>query len=153
MPRPGLSPSELAEDLVARIEQGNTYARSRKNRFRSSSSVVKMVSLALTVASTIILGLQELNIWTGIAFSLVAIVTAVVLMPEPWATAGSGHLSWAPLRASIRRSDGRCVSCRHAHPGELICTPADRPAGPVTAWADRAYPRYARFPRQKKGVG
>ena len=44
---------ELAEDLVARIEQGNTYARSRKNRFRSSSSVVKMVSLALTVASTV----------------------------------------------------------------------------------------------------
>src|SRR5205823_4722601 len=101
MPRPGLSPSELAEDLVARIEQGNTYARSRKNRFRSSSSVVKMVSLALTVASTIILGLQELNIWTGIAFSLVAIVTAVVLMPEPAVAHGSGHLSRAPLRASI----------------------------------------------------
>lgn len=35
------------------------------------------MSLALTVTSTIILGLQELNVWTGIAFSLVAIVTAV----------------------------------------------------------------------------
>jgi hypothetical protein len=59
------------------IDQGNAYARSRKNRFRSSSSVVKMVSLVLTVASTIILGLQNLNVWTGIAFSLVAVVTAV----------------------------------------------------------------------------
>ena len=77
MPRPGLSPSELAQDLVTLIDQGNAYARSRKNRFRSSSSVVKMVSLGLTVASTIILGLQKLNVWTGIAFSLVAVVTAV----------------------------------------------------------------------------
>jgi hypothetical protein len=77
MPRPGLSPAELAQDLVTLIDQGNAYARSRKNRFRSSSSVVKMVSLGLTVASTIILGLQKLNVWTGIAFSLVAVVTAV----------------------------------------------------------------------------
>jgi hypothetical protein len=77
MPRPGLSPAELAQDLVTLIDQGNAYARSRKNRFRSSSSVVKMVSLGLPVASTIILGLQKLNVWTGIAFSLVAVVTAV----------------------------------------------------------------------------
>lgn len=77
MPRPGLTPAELAQDLVARLEQGNAYARSRKNRFRSRSSAVKMISLALTVTSTIILGLQKLNVWTGIAFSLVAVVTAV----------------------------------------------------------------------------
>jgi hypothetical protein len=77
MPRPGLTPAELAQDLVGRIEQGNAYARSRKNRFRSRSSVVKMASLALTVTSTIILGLQKLNFWTGIAFSLVAAVTAI----------------------------------------------------------------------------
>jgi hypothetical protein len=36
-----------------------------------------MVSLILTVTSTIILGLQKLNVWTGIAFSLIAVVTAV----------------------------------------------------------------------------
>jgi hypothetical protein len=77
MPKPGLTPLELAQDLVARIEQGNAYARSRKNRFRSRSSVVRMMPLILTVTSTIILGLQQLNLWTGIAFSLVAIVTAV----------------------------------------------------------------------------
>ena len=77
MPRPGLTPSELAQDVLARIEQGNAYARSRKNRFRSSSSVVRMVSLLLTVTSTIILGLQNLNVWTAVAFSLVAAVTAV----------------------------------------------------------------------------
>jgi Protein of unknown function (DUF4231) len=77
MPKPGLTPLELAQDLVARIEQGNAYARSRKNRFRSSSTVVRMISLILTVTSTIILGLQKLNVWTGIAFSLVAVVTSV----------------------------------------------------------------------------
>ncbi len=77
MPRPGLTPSELAQDVLARIEQGNVYARSPKNRFRSSSSVVRMVSLLLTVTSTIILGLQNLNVWTAVAFSLVAVVTAV----------------------------------------------------------------------------
>lgn len=77
MPQPGLTPLELARDLVARIERGNAYARSRKNRFRSSSASVRMLSLALTVTSTIILGLQHLNLWTGIAFSLVAIVTTV----------------------------------------------------------------------------
>jgi hypothetical protein len=36
-----------------------------------------MTSLILTVTSTIILGLQQLNVWTGIAFSLVAVVTSV----------------------------------------------------------------------------
>jgi hypothetical protein len=77
MPKTGLTPFELAQDLVARIEQGNAYARSRKNRFRSSSSAVRMMSLVLTVTSTIILGLQKLNVWTGIAFSLVAVVTSV----------------------------------------------------------------------------
>jgi hypothetical protein len=77
MPKPGLTPSELAQDLVSRIEQGNAYARSRKNRFRSSSSVVRILSLIMTLTSTIILGLQNLNVWTSVAFSLVAAVTAV----------------------------------------------------------------------------
>jgi hypothetical protein len=77
VPASGLTTAELAHDLLSRIERGNTYARSRKNRFRYRSSVVKLASLVLSVTSTIILGLQELNVWTGIAFSLVAIVTVV----------------------------------------------------------------------------
>jgi hypothetical protein len=77
VPRAGLTPFELAQDLAVQIEQANAYARSRKNRFRSRSSAVKVASLFLSVASTIILGLQQLNAWTGTAFSLVAIVTVV----------------------------------------------------------------------------
>jgi hypothetical protein len=77
VPAHGLTTAELAQDVLSRIERGNTYARSRKNRFRYISSVVKMTSLALAGASTIILGLQKLNVWTGIAFALVAVVTIV----------------------------------------------------------------------------
>jgi hypothetical protein len=37
----------------------------------------RIVSLVLAVASTIILGLQQLNFWTGLAFSFVAVGTLV----------------------------------------------------------------------------
>jgi len=77
VPPPGLTPLELAQDLLSRIDQGNKYARSKKHRFRSSSSTVRLISLLLTVSATIILGLQKLNVWTGIAFSLIAVVTTV----------------------------------------------------------------------------
>lgn len=77
VPAPGLTPPELALDILSRIERGNTYARSRKRWFRARSSTVRVVSLALSVTSTIILGLQTLNAWTGVAFALVAVVTTV----------------------------------------------------------------------------
>jgi hypothetical protein len=76
-PPPGAATAGLARDLLSRIDRGSTYAQSRKNRFRYRSSAVKVTSLILSVAATIILGLQELNLWTGIAFSLVAVVTVV----------------------------------------------------------------------------
>src|SRR5690348_13226229 len=77
VPGPGLTPSDLAQDILSRIDRGNTYARSRKKRFRFRSSTVRVVSLTLSVTSTIILGLQTLNTWTGVAFALVATVTTV----------------------------------------------------------------------------
>jgi hypothetical protein len=77
VPSSGLTPPELALDILSRIEQGNQYARSRKRRFRARSSAVRVVSLMLSVTSTIILGLQTLNTWTGVAFALVAVVTTV----------------------------------------------------------------------------
>ncbi|OJF15207.1 SLATT domain-containing protein [Couchioplanes caeruleus] len=77
VPAPGLAPIELAQDLLSRIERANTYARTRKRRFRRSSAVVRLTTLALLVASTIILGLQDLDFWAGLGFSLVAVVTVV----------------------------------------------------------------------------
>ncbi|MFB6712865.1 MULTISPECIES: DUF4231 domain-containing protein [unclassified Streptomyces] len=71
----GLSPRETAALLLDKIHQGNDYARGRKQRFRRSASTTKMLSLALSATSTIILGLQNLNTWAGLAFALVALVT------------------------------------------------------------------------------
>jgi hypothetical protein len=77
VPKSGLKPEELARDILLRIERANVYARSRKRRFRIRSSVVKVVSLAMAATSTVILGLQSLNTWSSIGFSLVAVVTVV----------------------------------------------------------------------------
>jgi hypothetical protein len=77
VPDPGLSPLELARDVLDRIEKANKYARSRKYRFRRRSSSVRVGVLAMSAASTIILGWQTLDIWTGLAFSLVALTTVV----------------------------------------------------------------------------
>jgi hypothetical protein len=77
VPRPGLSPLELAQDLVSRIERGNQYARLRKRSFRRNSTAVWVSSFTLSATSTIILGLQEQTFWTGLGFVLVALVTVV----------------------------------------------------------------------------
>ncbi|WP_225832164.1 DUF4231 domain-containing protein [Streptomyces sp. NK08204] len=74
-PGVGLSPRETAALLLDKIRQGNDYARGKKLRFRRSASVIKMLTLALSAASTVILGLQNLNTWAGLAFALVAVGT------------------------------------------------------------------------------
>lgn len=71
----GLAPLETAGHLLEKIRQGNEYARGRKKRFRLASSALKVLTLSLSAASTIILGLQSLNFWAGLAFALVAVVT------------------------------------------------------------------------------
>ncbi|TQF06823.1 DUF4231 domain-containing protein [Kitasatospora acidiphila] len=71
----GLAPMETAGHLLEKIQQGSTYARSKKKRFRLASSALKVLTLSLSAASTIILGLQSLNFWAGLAFALVAVVT------------------------------------------------------------------------------
>jgi len=76
-PPSGLAPLELAKDLLSRIDRANSYAKSRKQRFRSSSVVLRLISMSLLVSSTIILGLQNLGVWASIGFALVATVTVV----------------------------------------------------------------------------
>jgi hypothetical protein len=77
VPRLGLTPVELAGDLLSRIDEGNAYARLRKQRFRWRSAAVRVASLVLSGVSTVILGLQNLDFWTGLGFSLVAVATVV----------------------------------------------------------------------------
>ncbi|MFJ1757004.1 DUF4231 domain-containing protein [Kitasatospora sp. NPDC088134] len=71
----GLAPVEAAERLLGKIRSGAAYARARKERFRRSSSLLRVLTLALSAASTIILGLQDLDFWAGLGFALVAVVT------------------------------------------------------------------------------
>jgi hypothetical protein len=77
LPRSALSPLELAQDVLARIDAANHYARSRKRTFRWRSASVRVCALALSATSTIILGWQDLDFWSGLAFSLVALTTVV----------------------------------------------------------------------------
>ena len=79
----GLKPHELAQHLRGQIERGHAYARARKQRFRWKSVTVRLTTLVLSAVSTIILGLQNLDPWTGTAFALVAVVTVVSAL-EPF---------------------------------------------------------------------
>jgi len=74
--RAGLSSIEQAQQLLEWVEIGNRYARERKKRFRRRSSTLRGTTLALSAAATIILGLQNLSLWTGLGFSFIAVVTA-----------------------------------------------------------------------------
>src|SRR5262249_42604603 len=73
----GVSPYQGLLELKKWIADGISFTRTRKNQFRFGASVVKLLSLALSAAATIILGLQNLSFWAGLAFSLVALGTVV----------------------------------------------------------------------------
>ncbi|MFF2195794.1 SLATT domain-containing protein [Streptomyces sp. NPDC058157] len=82
-PRAGLSPGETAALLLDKIHEGNVYARARKRRFGRSAAAVKVTALVLSAASTVVLGLQNLNAWTGLALACVALVTLLAAV-EPF---------------------------------------------------------------------
>ncbi|WP_405908140.1 DUF4231 domain-containing protein [Streptomyces sp. NBC_00828] len=73
----GLPPVELARWVQGQLTAGMAWSESRRARFRRSASLVKLLSLAFSVASTVILGLQDLNFWASLAFSLGAVGVAV----------------------------------------------------------------------------
>ena len=73
----GLSPLELAEELNRWIVEALAWSRRQRRRAQAAASLIKLGSLLLAAASTIILGIQDLDFWTGIGFALVA--TATVL--------------------------------------------------------------------------
>lgn len=73
----GLSAYEAALRLRTWTLSANSYSRNRKNRFRLFSSATKILSLVLSGAATIILGLQNLTFWAGLGFSFVALTTVV----------------------------------------------------------------------------
>lgn len=104
VPSPGLTPLELANDVLSRIETANRYARSRKTRFKWRSSAVKVSTLVLSAASTIILGLQNLDPWTGTAFALIAVITVISAL-EPF-------FAWRALWVLMEESQYRLYRLR-----------------------------------------
>lgn len=71
----GLGPREAAAFLLDKIHEANGYARGKKERFGRSASITKVAALVLSAASTVILGLQNLNAWAGLALACMALVT------------------------------------------------------------------------------
>ncbi|MFF4911318.1 SLATT domain-containing protein [Streptomyces sp. NPDC001260] len=76
-PPAGLPPSELARWVQGQLTTWIEWSRSHRRRFRRSASLVKSLSFALSVTSTVVLGLQDLNFWASLAFSLGAAGAAI----------------------------------------------------------------------------
>lgn len=72
-----LSPRELALWVRSEVVRGIAWAQPRKKRFRSAASTTRVAALGLSAASTVILGLQDLDFWASLGFSLVALSTVV----------------------------------------------------------------------------
>ncbi|QFZ18021.1 SLATT domain-containing protein [Saccharothrix syringae] len=120
-PKAGLTPHELALDLLARIDRARDYGRSRKTTFRRRSTALKVGLLALSATATIILGWQDLDFWTGLAFSLVALTTVFAAL-EPF-------FAWRSLWVLMEESQYRF----HRLYDELAHYLAATPTGEVDA--------------------
>jgi hypothetical protein len=92
----------MAVRLQDQVSDGITWARRRKAKFRRSASGLRIVSLVLAVSSTIILGLQQLNFWTGLAFSFVAVGT-LVSAAEPFFNWRSRWILMEEAQYKLRR--------------------------------------------------
>lgn len=102
VPGSALAPHQVAVRLQGQVSEGITWARRRKAKFRRSASAIRSVSLVLAVASTIILGLQQLNFWTGLAFSFVAVATLVSAV-EPFFNWRSRWILMEEAQYKLRR--------------------------------------------------
>lgn len=71
----GLTPIQLADHLDTWLDSSIARSRRKRRRAQAASSTIKLGILGLTAGSTIILGIQDLDFWTGIGFALVAVAT------------------------------------------------------------------------------
>jgi hypothetical protein len=97
-----LSPRELAIWVRSEAVRGIAWAQPRKKRFRSAASITRMVTLGLSGASTVILGLQDLDFWASLGFSLVALSTVVAAV-EPFFNWRSRWVLMEEAQAELRR--------------------------------------------------
>ncbi|MGW0705022.1 DUF4231 domain-containing protein [Streptomyces sp. NPDC002643] len=116
-PPAGLPPAELACWVQRRLTEGMEWSESRRARFRRSATFVKLLSIALSVTSTVILGLQDLNFWAGLAFSLGA-VGVVISAVEPF-------FNWRARWVLMEESEVRLRRIRDELDYFLARTPPD----------------------------
>ncbi|HEY7592848.1 MAG TPA: DUF4231 domain-containing protein [Actinophytocola sp.] len=127
----GLTPSRRAELLRRWIAEAIAYSRRKRRGFRAAASLVKIATLVLSAASTIILGVQDLDLWTGIGFALVATVT-VVSAVEPF-------FNWRSRWVLMEEQQHRL----HRLDEDLTMLVARTPAGGMTdAMVDEFYEAY-----------
>lgn len=114
----GLSPHELALDLLGRIDRARDYGRERAARFSRRATALKVGLLTMSATATIILGWQDLDFWTGLAFSLVALTTVFAVL-EP-------YFAWRPLWVLMEESISRFHRLHDDVSHYLAATPNDR---------------------------
>lgn len=101
-PPEALTPRELALWVRAQTVRGIKWAQPRKRRFRSAASVTRMTILILSATSTVILGLQDLDMWASIGFTLVALSTVVTAV-EPFFNWRSRWIMMEEAQYELRR--------------------------------------------------
>jgi hypothetical protein len=103
--------------------RGIVWAQPRKKRFRSAASITRMVTLGLSGASTVILGLQDLDFWASLGFSLVALSTVVAAV-EPFFNWRSRWVLMEEAQYELRRIrdelDYRQESVRSRRSGSVL---------------------------------
>lgn len=75
--RSGLPAADVAKLLRGWAIEGTQYSRSKKRRFIAVSTTVRLAALGLLAASTIILGLQDLEFWPSVGFVTLTLATFV----------------------------------------------------------------------------
>ncbi|MGM1065412.1 SLATT domain-containing protein [Saccharothrix sp. Mg75] len=129
--RSGLTPHELALDLLERVDGARSFGRTRKEGFRRRSVALKVSLLGMSATATIILGWQDLDFWTGLAFSLVALTTVFAAL-EPF-------FAWRSLWVLMEESQARFNRLRDDLAHYLAATP---PAEVDPERVDEMYRRY-----------
>jgi hypothetical protein len=100
--RSDLPPRETIIAFRDLVSRHMAWADSRKARFRRRASAVKISSLALTAAATVVLGIGASSFGATVALPLVAMVTLL--------TAIDGYFGWRPRWVLMQETQTRLNS-------------------------------------------
>lgn len=105
---PGLAPFELAERIRSYLYDAKTYARWRRQSWRTFASGAHLLTLASSATATVILGLAELEgiaRWGFIFSALVTVVGSLELFfnwRSRWILAEEALSEWHRIEENLR---------------------------------------------------